>query len=107
MDCLYCKQDIDEKTTDFSLRIMLCKRCAGLVAKLKDRIKSELEVLLANLDSTMRFAVTAQDLPGGVETAVSRQALLHFIVHMDERCRSQTTLSSRSTKQSVTIASGD
>jgi hypothetical protein len=106
MNCLYCETALDEKTTDFSFKVMLCKKCASNANRLKNRIRSELEVVLAQLDETMRFALTARDMPGGLIAELSRSTLLKFIVHMDDRCRNKTP-SSTSSRQSVTAANGE
>lgn len=105
MKCIHCSKNLDEKATDFSLKVMLCKQCAVRVTRLRARIRSELEVLLAQLDDTMRFALTVQDLPGTGDSELSRRTLLQYITDMDERCRFQTQ-SSKSMKQSVSIADG-
>lgn len=110
MRCMNCGDSLTERTTDFTLRVMLCKKCAVMLSRLRDRIRSEVETLLATLDDTLRFGVTdAEAFPGGVDEKTTRDQVLRFIVSLDEKCRntSRTTTSSKSTKPSATTASGN
>jgi hypothetical protein len=102
MKCIRCKKELTEKTTDFSLKVMLCNSCSVKVQRARDRIRSELEVLVTTLDDTMRFAVLSGELPS--ETA-TRSELLQFIVTKDEKCH-QATPSSRNTELLAPTADG-
>jgi hypothetical protein len=102
MKCLVCDSELTERTTDFSLKVMLCQGCAIRVSKTRDRIRSEVEVLLATVDDAMRFAVLSKDLPS---EDLSRDGMLKFIIAMDKLCR-QGTRSLESTRLSATTVAG-
>lgn len=107
MQCLRCSCDLKEGTADFSLKVMLCSKCAAAVAKLRARMRSELEAVLGSLDETLRFALVDKRLPEGMDGETPRANCLKFIIEADEQCRNQSrTRSSRSSKQSATTADG-
>lgn len=108
MKCLNCDEELTDRTTDFTLKVMLCKPCAVKVSRLKARLRSELEVLLATLDDSMRFGITTQEVLPADDDGASRQDLLEFAVRLDTKCRntSRTTTSSRSSSPSANTADG-
>lgn len=93
MKCMNCGEELTQRTSDFTLKVLLCKSCAMRVDKLKRRLRSELETLLATLDDTMRFGITSQVQLPAEDDDVNRQYLLEFIVRLDADCRSTTRAS--------------
>lgn len=100
MHCLHCKQPLGTEASDFSLKLMLCSSCSCNIKQFRDRIRSELQGLLARVDDVVRYSVT-HDLV--VDTQIV--GLLHYVIHLDERCH-QAIQSSRTSKLSAITADG-
>lgn len=106
MNCYRCAGPTDDSTVDFSFKILLCRRCASSIRKLRNQIRSELEVLITFLDETMLFAAVANDPVLLMEPNKDRLTLLTEFLKADHACRDEKTRSSKSTKLSAPTVTG-
>jgi len=104
MYCLntVCKKALNDREAEVYLKVMLCKQCASRTRKLRDRARSQIEVLLATLDDTLQYSLLSD------EEFSEEDTLLEYIVRVQKKCRStsKTTTSSKSMKPSASSADG-
>lgn len=111
MNCVNtsCGKPITGTDGDFTFKVLLCKECSTNLQRFRSRVRSELEVMLATLDDTLRFSVTSDlQFAGSVDEATTREEILEFMIELDKQCRntSKTTTSSKSTKPNAITAGG-
>lgn len=111
MNCVNttCGKPVISTDCDFTFKVLLCKQCSTNLKRARSRIRSELEVLLATLDDTLRFGVTSDlHFADRVDESTTREDVLEFITKLDKLCRntSRMTNSSKSMKPNAITADG-
>lgn len=80
MRCTCCHEEVEEGKVVFFLNVMMCSRCAESARKIRDRLRSEVENVLATLDDSLRRFLVENSIIGIDMSKVSPKGLLELAV---------------------------
>ena len=83
MKCTCCGNEVAEGKSVFFLRVLLCSGCAHSARVLRDKLRSELENVVAMLDDSLRRVLVDRKLPAinGTEISSKEALALALSVH--------------------------
>lgn len=83
MNCTSCGRYVAEGKSVFYLQVYLCPECAKAARLIRDKLRSELEVVLATLDDSMRRVLVDRKLPdvSGVDISSKEALALALSLH--------------------------
>jgi hypothetical protein len=98
MKCTCCSQDVAEDKAVFYLQMFLCKSCASSARQLKDKMRSELENVLATQNDAFRKFLVDNELPKNDVTLLSSQELLALAISVYRYSKEVPCVSSSSSR---------